>query len=202
MSKEQIEEIREIQRLKYQKKKELENKNDNIDEHVVEQIQKPKIDHDVQTKDKTIEKHQDYLEKNYKVKDSYTECLCPEDTYPEDTYPEDTYPVNQSESFIIIFSIFEDIPQEYVQKEIIDHFYNQINHSDLDDSYTFYISIKEISSTYDVIDIEIIFNTLNLIKMNNEFVKILHNKNKLEYIKIIFQEFIKIIDSIKPVFKL
>jgi hypothetical protein len=192
MSNEQIEEIRAIQRLKYEKKKELESKND----HVVEQKQEHKIEHVVQQKDKTLEKHQEYLEKNNTIKNSYTECLCPEDTYP----------INQldtnSESFIIIFSIFEDIPPEYVQKEIIDHFYDQINNSDLDNLYTFYISIKEISSTYDVIDIEIIFNTLNLIKMNYDFVKILDNKNKLEYIKIIFQEFIKIIDIIKPIYNL
>jgi hypothetical protein len=192
MSKEQMEEIRAIHRLKYQKKKEQEFKNVHDTEYVskTDQITEQEIDTKIYNMQEKLETHQEYLEKNDSIKDSYTECLCPEDTYP--------IPINQSESFIIIFSIFEDIPQEYVQKEIIDHFYNQVNNSDLDDLYTFYISIKEISSTYDVIDIEIIFNTLNLIKMNNEFVKILHNKNKLEYIKIIFQEFIKIIDIIKP----
>jgi hypothetical protein len=189
MSNKQIEEIRNIQKFKYQKMLELKHEHEH--EHEPDQDKKPVLESDVELK-----QYQEYLDKNDSIKDSYTECLCPEDTYP----------INQSdinsELFVIIFSIFEDIPIEYVQKEIIDHFYNQINNSDLDDLYTFYISIKEISSTYDVIDIEIIFNTLNLIKMNYDFVKILDNKDKLEYIKIIFQEFIKIIDNIKPEFNL
>jgi hypothetical protein len=191
MSNKQIEEIRNIQKFKYQKMLEQKQKHEPEPEPEPDQDKKPVHESDVELK-----QYQEYLDKNDSIKDSYTECLCPENTYP----------INQSdinsELFVIIFSIFEDIPIEYVQKEIIDHFYNQINNSDLDDLYTFYISIKEISSTYDVIDIEIIFNTLNLIKMNYDFVKILDNKDKLEYIKIIFQEFIKIIDNIKPEFNL
>lgn len=187
MSNKQIEEIRAIQKLKYQKM--LDEKQTHEPDYT--QDKKPVYESDIQLK-----QHQEYLEKNNDIKDSYTECLCPEDTYPISINQSNT----NSDSFIIIFSIFEDIPPEYIQKEIIDHFYDIINNSDLDDLYTFYISIKEISSTYDVIDIEIIFNTLDLIKMNYDFVKILDNKNKLEYIKIIFQEFIKIIDTIKPEF--
>ena len=105
-----------------------------------------------------------------------------------------------NDSLVIIVSIFEEKTYDFVQNTIITPFYQQINKSSFGDLYTFYISIKEFSCTYDSIDIDIIFITLNLIKMDHHFVEILDKSNKLEYIKIIFQEFLKIIDYFKPEF--
>jgi hypothetical protein len=104
-----------------------------------------------------------------------------------------------NESLIIILSIFEEENFEsFIKEEILNKFYQQIHNSDLNDLYIFYVSIKEISSTYDNIDIQALINTLNLINMDYNFVEVIDKLNKLEYIKIIFQEFIKLIDNIRP----
>ena len=224
-SRKQLEEIRLLKSLKYNKKIEQEclEKNKQEQEHYrlekikQEYLEKEKLEeirlyNERQVKlkaDELISKeHQEYLdrisnEENKGIKDSYTECLCPEN--------ETIIPMNHSDilndSLVIILSIFENTmnsflndPQSFIQNLIINPFYQQINNTSIDNLYTFYISIKEMSSTFDDIDIELVFNTLSLINMNNHFAKVLNNSNKLEYIKIIFQEFIKIIDYIKPEF--
>lgn len=192
MSYDQIKEIREAQRLKYNKKieqEEIENeKLDNIrlqkESHENERIEK------IRQEELMCKKHQEYLDS--------LDVLNKEKIYNDRICPDNNLPIN--ESVIIIFSIFEEQSCDFVQNSILNHLHTSINNSNFDELYTFYISIKEISSTYDNIDIGLILNTLLLIKMNPHFIEILNQSNKLEYIKIIFQEFIKIIEFIRPEF--
>ena len=105
------------------------------------------------------------------------------------------------DSFVIIFNLFDkdnykDFNTLEFVKSIIDNFYNSIIKTELNNLYTFYIFIKEIC-TIENIDIHIIISLLKLINMDCHFVDILNNFNKLEYIKIILKEFIKIIDKVK-----
>jgi len=106
------------------------------------------------------------------------------------------------ESFIIIFSLFDHDnyegfnTQEFV-KSIIDNFYDCVNKTELNNLYTFYVSIKEISTTFDNIDIELIISSLDFINMDYHFIDVLNKSNKLEHIRIIFKEFVKIIDKVK-----
>ena len=180
MSDDQIKEIREAHRLKYNKKieqEEIENKKlDNI------RLQKERHENERQ-EELMCKKHQEYLD-SLDALNKESNC------------PENNIPIN--ESVIIISSIFEEQSFDFVQNSIINYLYDSINKSNFDELYIFYISIKEISSTYDKIYMELILNTLLLIKMNPHFIEILNESNKLEFIKIIFQEFIKIIDFIKP----
>lgn len=186
----QLEEVRLLQKLKYTKKKEQEQ----LEKNKLERLENERLEK-IKAEEKMLKEHQEYLDKRSKEnnKNSYS---CPES--------ETEIPMNHldclNDSLVIIISIFEEQSYDFVQNTIITPFYHQINKSSFGDLYTFYISIKDFSCTYENIDIEIIFNTLNLIKMNHRFVEILDKSNKLEYIKIIFQEFVKIIDYLKPDF--
>jgi hypothetical protein len=173
-----------------------------------QEIKEKQIHHDDrEIKEEQIKHDDQYYFEKYGVnkgKDSYIDCLCPEN--------EIKIPMNHSEllndSFVIIFSIFDKVSyqteflngvHDFVQNTIINHLYYQINNSPIDELFTFYVSIKEILYT-DNINIDLIFNTLSLIKMDYRFVEILNKSGKQEYINIILQEFIKIIDHIKPEF--
>jgi len=125
-----------------------------------------------------IKEYQKYLDRTCSINKSYEECMIQQ---------------NEDTDIILVYSIFEDF-----DTRILNKFYQKVNNTESDNLYTFYVCIKEISSTYDNINIELIINTLDLIKIDNQFVYILNKLNKLEYIKIIFQEFIKIINQIKP----
>jgi hypothetical protein len=204
----QLEEIRQIQSLKYNKKIEQEQleekKLKEISLHE-EKLENEKLEQ-IKAEEQIIKDHQEYLDKRSREDNkNNTEISI---NHLEDL---NDLPINHLEdlndSLVIINSIFEDSCQDndshvFVQETIINPFYNLVNNSNNDDLYTFYISIKEISSTYDTIDLELIFNTLILINMNCQFIKILNERNKLDYVKIIFQEFVKIIDYFKPEFNL
>jgi len=106
------------------------------------------------------------------------------------------------ESFIIIFSLFdhdnhEGFNTQKFVKSIIDNFYDCVNKTELNNLYTFYVSIKEISTSFDNIDIELIISSLDFINMDYHFIDVLNKSNKLEHIRIIFKEFVKIIDKVK-----
>ena len=123
----QLEEIRSLQRLKYNKKKEQENllnkkiEEKNLDDVIVKEYQ--------ENLDKKSE------EKNNGIKDSYMDCLCPENEIPI------IHSEILNESFIIILSIFEDQPNDFVKNSIINQFYNKVNITNVDELFTFYISI-------------------------------------------------------------
>jgi hypothetical protein len=106
-----------------------------------------------------------------------------------------------NDSFVIIFSLFDEDnyeefnTQDFVQS-IIDNFYNCIT-TNKTEIYTFYVSIKEFCTSIDDIDIQLVIFTLELIKMDYHFIDVLNKSNKIEYIRIIFNEFVKIIDELK-----
>ena len=110
-----------------------------------------------------------------------------------------------NDSFVTIFSLFdEDNYEDYNTQKfiqfIIDDFYNSIKKSNIDDLYTFYVSIKEICTSIDNIDIQLVVFSLDLIKMDYHFIDVLNKSNKIEYIRIIFNEFVRIIDELKLFF--
>jgi hypothetical protein len=72
-----------------------------------------------------------------------------------------------------------------------------IDNTELNNLYTFYVSIKEICTSFDNIDIELIISSLDFINMDYHFIDVLNKSNKLEHIRIIFKEFVKIIDKVK-----
>lgn len=196
----QLEEIRIKKNIEYNKKLErklLEEK-EQCDKEQHDKEQCDKEQHEKEQLEKLnnnfenlrIKKHQEYLDGLSEKHDDKIKI-----------------PVNHLEyindSFVIIYSIFEEKIEEFntqnfVQNNILDKFYQQILISNLNNLYTFYVSIKEISSTYESVEIDLIYNIINLIKMDHTFVDILARLNELEYIKIIFQEFIKLIEHIRP----
>jgi len=117
-------------------------------------------------------------------------------------------PLNHQEyidySHSIIVSLFdEDINEdcninEFVKNYILYHFYEKIQNTNNDNLYIFYISIKEICSTYENINIELVVNTIKLIDMNDYFIDVIRKSDRIDNIKIIFQEFVKLIDFIRP----
>lgn len=103
-------------------------------------------------------------------------------------------------SYIVIISTFDedDNIREFVKNNILYNFYEKIQNISISDLYIFYISIKEICSTYGEINIELVVNTLKIIDMNDYFIDVLNKLNKIDNIKIIFQEFINLINYFKP----
>ena len=106
------------------------------------------------------------------------------------------------DSFVIIFCLFdhdnyEEFNTQDFVKSIIDNFYNCVNNTELNNLYIFYISIKEICTTLDNIDIQLIISSLDFIKMDYHFIDVLNKSNKLEHIRVILKEFVKIIDKVK-----
>jgi hypothetical protein len=105
------------------------------------------------------------------------------------------------ESILMIVSMFEDNNEinisEFVKNKIVYNFYYKMMDTDIDNSYSFYIFIQEISTTYDEISYELIVNCLSMINMDFSFLNTLVKLNKLEYIKMIFLEFIKLMNNIK-----
>jgi hypothetical protein len=83
--------------------------------------------------------------------------------------------------------------QKTVDKKMISRLFKMV-----DEQKRHYISIKEISSTYENTNIELVINTIKLIDMNDYFIDVLRKLDKIDTIKIIFQEFIKVIDYIRP----
>jgi len=108
-----------------------------------------------------------------------------------------------NETIIMIVSIFEDNNHnesnisDFVKNEIVYNFYHRIINTNIDDLNSFYIFIQEISTTYDEISYELIVYSLSMINMDFSFLNMLVKLNKLEYIKIIFQEFINLINKLK-----
>ena len=117
-------------------------------------------------------------------------------------------PINHQEyidySYSIIISLFnkDTIEQhninDFVKNYILYNFYENIQNIEKNILYIFYISIKEICSTYENTDIELIINTIKLINMNDYFIHVIKKSDNIDNIKIIFQEFIKLIDYIRP----
>ena len=203
-SKTQLEEINLQKNLdykqtltEYEQEQLVKNKSDQTtlsSEHdkLVDQLEKSKIE---------IKESAKQVKRAYKLKDkkqflsyNHGEIINPDKQINDLTFLDD--------SFVIIFSLFDhDNHEEYntqdFVKSIIDNFYNSINSIELNNLYIFYVSIKEISTTLDNIDIELIISSLDFIKMDYHFIDVLNKSNKLEHIRIIFKEFVKIIDKVK-----
>lgn len=107
-------------------------------------------------------------------------------------------------SYYIIFSLFknDEIEQhpisEFINKYILNNLNNNIQKIDKNDLFLFYISIKELSLIYDITknDIKFIQEALSIINMNIYFVDVLIKSNNTNYIQVILQEFVKIIDNL------
>ena len=208
----QLEEIRLLKSQKYNKKMEVKehkilDKEHNFDDQKIldNKIKKERDDQEVKNKieqTKLLNEHEKIVEELNNVKDNNILNETITDHQPTLTLDK---PMNHStilnDSFVIIFSLFDEDnyeefnTQDFVQS-IIDNFYNCIT-TNRTDIYTFYVSIKEFCTSIDDIDIQLVIFTLDLIKMNYHFIDVLNKSNKIEYIRIIFNEFVKIIDELK-----
>ena len=183
------------------------DKEHNFDDQKIldNKIKKERDDQEVKNKiekTKLLNEHEKIVEELNNVKDNNILNETITDHQPTLTLDK---PMNHStilnDSFVIIFSLFDEDnyeefnTQDFVQS-IIDNFYNCIT-TNRTDIYTFYVSIKEFCTSIDDIDIQLVIFTLDLIKMNYHFIDVLNKSNKIEYIRIIFNEFVKIIDELK-----
>ena len=164
----QLEEIRKKKSFEYNKKLEE------------EELREQKIKDDIKLKEllqkkeeQEIIKHQEYLDNEIKSPEIINNNINDD----------------LEESFLIINNIFKD---NINVRELLNNFYQKLNHDNL---YIFYISITEI--IYNEISYDIIINILSLLDIDVNFIDYLVEIDKLNDIKIIFKEFIKLIESIK-----
>jgi len=201
----QLDEIRQAKRIQYNNKKreELEEKTR------LDKIEQIRIQDDKIRLDKIEQKRiQDKKYKDEKYKEEET-MINKHQEYLNNSLEKITIKKHQEyldDSLVIIYSILENCKYEnkkidcdFINNAIVKHFYHQVTTAKIDDLYIFYVNLKKlfISGNIDD-DIKLIINTFDLINFNCKFVDILHKSNKLEYIEIIFQEFIKIIEHINP----
>lgn len=165
----QLEEIRIKKSIEYNKKLEEQKMKDDI---------KPEKAL-YEKEEKELTEHQEYLDKHTKSFNTNSEII--------EHY--DNNNKNLDESFIIINSIFND---KINVRELLNEFYQKLNHNNI---YIFYISITEI--IFNEITYDIIINILSLLDMDISFIDYLVETDKLNDVKIIFQEFIKIIERVK-----
>ena len=165
----QLEEIRIKKSIEYNKKLEE------------QELKEQKIKDDIKLKELLYEKEQQEIIKHQEYLDN--EIKLPKIIEKNN--------INNSleESFIIINNIYND---KINVRELLNDFYQKLNHDNL---YIFYISITEI--IFNDITYDIIINILSLLDMDISFIDYLVEIDKLNDIKIIFQEFIKIIEQSK-----
>ena len=202
----QLNEMRQKKHQEYLKRLELEEFEEKKLEK--ERIEKNRLE-DLEIKEYQDKLYQEELEAlRQKKLEEYEETLLKK---PDNYNPEQVdinIPFQHREyidySYSVIISLFDEDNNEgrnmdeFVKNYILYYFYEKIQNTNIDDLYIFYVSIKEICSTYETTNIELVVNTIKLINMNDYFIDVIRKSDRIDNIKIIFQEFIKLIDNIRP----